>query len=103
MSDDLASFDAVAYINEPRWHAMSLGLDRIKELLKRLGDPQDSLCFVHVAGTNGKGSTSAMMASVLCAAGYKTGLFTSPYIERFEERIRVDGHLISSEDLRQVT
>lgn len=103
MSDDLASFDAVAYINEPRWHAMSLGLDRIKELLKRLGDPQDSLRFVHVAGTNGKGSTSAMMASVLCAAGYKTGLFTSPYIERFEERIRVDGHLISSEDLRQVT
>ena len=52
-------FDPVAYINEPRWHTMSLGLDRTRELLARLGNPQDSLRFVHVAGTNGKGSTCA--------------------------------------------
>ena len=56
---------------------MSLGLDRTRELLARLGNPQDSLRFVHVAGTNGKGSTCACMASILQAAGYKVGLFTS--------------------------
>ena len=96
-------FDPVAYINEPRWRTMSLGLERITELLDRLGNPQQRLRFVHVAGTNGKGSTCALMASILQAAGYKTGLFTSPYIERFEERIRMNGASISLEDLRKVT
>lgn len=96
-------FDAVAYINEPRWHAMSLGLERITELLDRLGNPQHRLRFVHVAGTNGKGSTCSIMASILQEAGYKTGLFTSPYIEHFEERIRINGVSISPEDLRKVT
>lgn len=96
-------FDAVAYINEPRWHTMSLGLERIRELLNGLGDPQKRLRFVHVAGTNGKGSTCVCMASILKAAGYKTGLFTSPYIEHFEERIRVNGVPISSEELHAVT
>lgn len=100
---DLDEFDAVAYINGPRWRAMSLGLDRIYELLDRLGNPHESLKFVHVAGTNGKGSTCAFMASILQKAGYKVGLFTSPYIEFFEERIRINGKPISSSDLCAVT
>lgn len=96
-------FDPIAYINTPRWQASRLGLDRIRELLERLGRPQDRLNFVHVAGTNGKGSTCAYLASILSAAGYRTGMFTSPYIERFEERIRVDGVMISPDELRDVT
>ena len=89
------TFDAVAYINEPRWQKVSLGLTRVQLLLEKLGRPQDTLRFVHVAGTNGKGSTCAYLDSILRAAGYRTGLFTSPYIECFEERIRVDGQNIS--------
>lgn len=97
------AFDPIAYINEPRWQESRLGLDRIRELLDRMGRPQDRLKFVHVAGTNGKGSTSAYIAAILQAAGYKTGLFTSPYIMEFEERIRVDGENITSENLASVT
>jgi len=67
------------------------GLEGITELLKRLGDPQDKLRFIHVAGTNGKGSVCAFLDAILRRAGYRTGLFTSPYLERFTERIRVDG------------
>lgn len=96
-------FDPIAYINTPRWQASRLGLERIRELLGRLGRPQDRLKFVHVAGTNGKGSICAYLASILGAAGYCTGMFTSPYIERFEERIRVDGVMISPDELRDVT
>lgn len=96
-------FDPIAYINTPRWQASRLGLERIRELLERLGRPQDRLKFVHVAGTNGKGSICAYLASILSAAGHRTGMFTSPYIERFEERIRVDGAMISPDELRDVT
>ena len=96
-------FDPIAYINTPHWQASRLGLERIRELLERLGRPQDRLKFVHVAGTNGKGSICAYLASILGAAGYRTGMFTSPYIERFEERIRVDGVMISPDELRDVT
>jgi dihydrofolate synthase/folylpolyglutamate synthase len=71
------------------------GLERTQELCRALGDPQDELKFIHIAGTNGKGSTSAMLDSVLREAGYKVGLFTSPYIERFNERMRVNGEPIS--------
>lgn len=97
------SFDPIAYINEPRWLESRLGLDRIRELLDRLGRPQDRLKFVHVAGTNGKGSTCAYLASILQAAGLRTGLFTSPYLIAFEERIRVDGANISADDLIEAT
>ena len=100
---DPAHFDPVAYINTPRWQASRLGLERIRALLDRLGRPQDRLRFVHVAGTNGKGSVCAYLASILQAAGYCTGLFTSPYLERFEERIRVDGAMIPEADLRDAT
>lgn len=82
---------------------MNLGLDRTHELLERLGNPQDALRFVHVAGTNGKGSTCAFMASVLLQAGYRVGLFTSPALYCFEDRIRVNGENISFEALCEVT
>lgn len=97
------SFDPVAYINTPRWQASRLGLGRIVRLLELMGRPQDRLRFVHVAGTNGKGSTCAYLESVLRSAGYRTGLFTSPYLEVFEERIRVNGENISGTDLADAT
>lgn len=99
----MIDFDPVAYINEPRWQESRLGLERTVSLLDRMGRPQDRLKFVHVAGTNGKGSTCSYIASALQAAGYRTGLFTSPFIMRFEERIRVDGKDISADDLLDVT
>lgn len=75
------------------------GLDRIKKFLDILGNPQDKLKFVHVAGTNGKGSTCQLISSVLTEAGYKTGLFISPYIVDFRERIQINGEMISEEVL----
>ena len=79
------------------------GLDRIKILLERLGSPDKDLRCIHVAGTNGKGTVCSFLASVLKEAGYKTGLYTSPYIVDFRERIRVDGEMISEKDLEEVT
>lgn len=94
---------AIDYINNVTWRESRLGLSRVVALLERIGNPQDALRYVHVAGTNGKGSVCAMLASVLTAAGYKTGLFTSPFITRFNERIQVDGEEISDADLATVT
>ncbi len=74
-------------------------LRRIRELLTRLGNPQRGLPIIHIAGTKGKGSTAAMMAAVLTAAGYRTGLFTSPHLDRVEERIAINGRACSAEDL----
>jgi len=85
-----AAFDPIAYMTQPRLLTISLGLTRIRRLMHLLGNPQQQLCFVHIAGTNGKGSTAAYIHSILCSAGYKTGLFTSPYIINFEERIRIN-------------
>ncbi len=99
----MEEFDPIAYINEPRWQKVRPGLERITELLERMGRPQDRLKFVHVAGTNGKGSTCAYIASILQEGGYRTGLFTSPYIIEFEERIRVNGENIPSDALRDIT
>lgn len=78
------------------------GLDRILSLLDRMGNPQDKLKYIHVAGTNGKGSTCAMLSSVLVASGYKTGLFISPYITDFRERIQINNEMISKETLADV-
>lgn len=75
------------------------GLDRILKFLDAMGNPQDKLRFVHIAGTNGKGSTSKMIAAVLKSAGYKTGLFISPYIIDFRERIQIDNKMIEKESL----
>ena len=95
--------EAIAYIESCSWSETRLGLDRTRELLRRLGNPQKTLKFVHVAGTNGKGSACAMLAYILRAAGYRTGLYTSPYISRFNERMQVDGEEISDDSLARIT
>lgn len=77
--------------------AFKPGLENIQELCDYLGNPQDDLQFVHIAGTNGKGSTCSMLASILTEAGYKVGLFTSPHLVDFSERIRINGEVISQE------
>src|SRR5947208_15618370 len=78
---------------------IKLGLDNIRRLLSLLGDPQRGLKVLHVTGTNGKGSVCAYAASVLRAAGYRVGLYTSPHLVRFNERIRVDGEPIADDDV----
>ena len=92
---------AMDYIHNINWNWVSAlpCLDREVELLHRIGDPQKKLKFIHIAGTNGKGSTAAMLASILQRAGYNTGLYTSPYIIRFNERIQVNGEQIPDEDV----
>ena len=77
---------------------IDLGLDRIKKALAKLGNPQDNLKCIHVAGTNGKGSVCAMLECILRESGYKTGLYTSPHIWEYTERIKVNGTDISKED-----
>ena len=94
--------EAIAYIENYTWSATRLGLERTRELLARLGDPQKGLKFVHVTGSNGKGSTCAMLEEILRRSGYRTGLYTSPYLQDFCERIRVDGENIPGEDLAAV-
>ncbi len=95
--------EALEYIHSVTWLGSRPGLSRITELCRMMGDPQDNLNFVHIAGTNGKGSFASMLDSVLREAGYKVGLFTSPYIVDFGERIRVNGENINGEDLASVT
>ena len=95
--------EALEYIHSVNWTFCKPGLERIGELCERLGHPENKLKFIHVAGTNGKGSTSAMLDSVLRAAGYKTGLYTSPYIRVFNERMRVNGKNISDSELASLT
>ena len=82
--------EAIAYIHGMYWRGSKLGLVRVTELCHLLGDPQNTLKFIHVAGTNGKGSTCAMLSKILCAQGYNTGLFVSPYVDRFNERIQLN-------------
>ena len=90
---------ALEYIHAVQWAGHKPGLSRTRTLLAALGDPQRQLRFVHIAGTNGKGSTAAMMASCLHKAGYRVGLYTSPFINRFNERIQVDGQQIGDQEL----
>jgi dihydrofolate synthase/folylpolyglutamate synthase len=85
---------AVEYLYGLQKHGIKLGLHNIHALLARLDQPQRRYRAIHIAGTNGKGSTSAMAASILQAAHYRTGLYTSPHLIDFRERIRVDGQLI---------
>lgn len=82
---------AINYIHSLNRFGIHPGLERIEELCRAVGNPQDRLKFVHVAGTNGKGSTSTMIAGALTASGKKTGLFTSPFVSEFLERIQIDG------------
>ena len=78
-------------------------LERIQTLVATLGNPHGRGRFIHVAGTNGKGSTCAMLESIYRAAGWRTGLFTSPHLVSFAERIQVDRHLISQADVARLT
>ncbi len=94
--------DAQRYIHSRTHLGSRLGLERISLLLERLGDPHKKLKFVHVAGTNGKGSTTTFIANVLTAAGYRTGRYISPYVLEFNERISVDGVSISDEELQEL-
>ena len=91
--------EALEYIHSLGNFCLPAGLDRIKSVLDKLGNPQENLKAIHIAGTNGKGSVSAMLSSVFKTAGYKTGLFISPYIIDFRERIQINGEYISEEDL----
>ncbi len=95
--------EAIEYIHSNFWKGSTPGLSRTQALLAKMGSPEKKLKFVHIAGTNGKGSTAAMTAAVLQQAGYKVGLYTSPYIYRFHERFQVNGVEISDEDLISVT
>ena len=95
--------EAIDYINDFTWSTSRPGLERTEELLRRVGDPQKRLKFVHVAGTNGKGSTCAMLECILRNAGYRTGFYPSPFIEDFRERIQVNGEYISEEALTRIT
>ena len=90
--------EAIKFIEATDWRGSILGLARMERLMGLLGNPEKDLRFIHVAGTNGKGSTCAMIASVLTAAGIKTGLYTSPHIIRYNERFKVDGCDISDEE-----
>ena len=94
--------EALAYIDGVAFFGSKPGLSRITALLEKLGNPQKGMKFVHIAGTNGKGSCAAMTASVLKAAGYKTGLFTSPYLYRFNERMQINGKEIPDGTLAEI-
>jgi len=93
---------AVEYLNSFSWLGSRLGLDRIKELMQHLGNPQNMLKVIHLAGTNGKGSTACFVSSILKAAGLKVGLYTSPYIFSLHEQMQINGRQISDESLEQV-
>ena len=91
--------EALSYIESTVTFGGKPGLRRIRALCERMGNPQDRMRVVHITGTNGKGSTAAMTASVLRRAGYRVGMFVSPYVDDFRERIQLDGELIPRDDL----
>ncbi len=95
--------EALSYIHSVCWKGSVPGLSRTRELLGKLGNPEQSLKFIHIAGTNGKGSTAAMLASILEEAGYTVGLYTSPFINRFNERMQVNHTCIGDEELAELT
>ena len=95
--------EALDFLNAPKYSETRPGLGPVTELMHRLGDPQDELRYVHITGTNGKGSTSAFVERALREAGYKTGLYTSPYIQNFTERIQVSGKEIPRQELADIT
>ncbi|MEG3030231.1 MAG: folylpolyglutamate synthase/dihydrofolate synthase family protein [Oscillospiraceae bacterium] len=98
-----STIQSIDYICNKNWQESRLGLSRVYALLESMGNPQNKLSFVHVAGTNGKGSCCAMTASILRHAGYKTGLYTSPFLHIFNERMQVDDGCISDEELNDIT
>lgn len=99
MKSELSYEECMSYIYGAKRFSDNTKLIRTKEVLRILGNPQDSLKIIHVAGTNGKGSVTAMISSVLMEAGYKVGMFTSPFLEEFEERIQINNCNIPKSDL----
>ena len=94
--------EAEAFIKQSHDQVIRLGLERMTVLLEQLGNPQNSLRFIHVAGTNGKGSVCAMTAEILKSAGYHTGLFTSPVISDYREQFQINGRMISEDDFARL-
>jgi len=94
--------EALEFIEKSHKFGMRLGLENSFKLLELLGNPQDKLKFVHVAGTNGKGSVCSFISNTLKEQGYKVGLYTSPYLETFTERIRLNGENIPEEDVARI-
>ena len=95
--------ETLRYIHSNFWQGSKPGLSRTRTLLRMLGDPQKKLKFIHVAGTNGKGSFCSMLSSILIHAGYRVGTYTSPYILRFNERMKVGGKDIPDDTLARLT
>jgi len=93
----------MTFIEQSKKYGSQLGLETMTELLSRMNNPEKKLKFIHVAGTNGKGSTSAYIASIMQNAGYRTGLFTSPYFSHFREMMRVNGQVINDEMISEIT
>ena len=93
--------EAMEYINDTAKFGSNLGLSRTEKLLEHLGNPHKKLKCVHIAGTNGKGSITVMLSTMLREAGYKVGMYTSPYLEEFEERIQINGVNIPKSDLAE--
>ncbi|MCX7951733.1 MAG: bifunctional folylpolyglutamate synthase/dihydrofolate synthase, partial [Clostridiales bacterium] len=91
--------EAIKYIEGIGKFGMNFGLDRIKRLCELLGNPQDKLKIIHVAGTNGKGSTTTFISNILISQGYNVGTYTSPYLERFTERIKINNNEILEDDV----
>lgn len=95
--------EAIKYIHSVSNFFCKPGLERVSELCDRIGNPQKGLKFIHVTGTNGKGSVCSMLSSILMAEGYKVGLYTSPYVREFNERMRINGKNIPNEYLAKLT
>ena len=95
--------EALSYIHNVCWMGSKPGLERTFALLEKLGNPQNELKFIHIGGTNGKGSTAAMLSTILEKAGYRVGLYTSPFIVRFNERMQIDHNQIDDDELAALT
>ena len=94
---------AVETINSLLVFGSKPGLERVRELVDRIGSPDKQLKFIHVAGTNGKGSVCAYLSEILHQAGYKTGMFISPFVIEFRERFQINGEMIPKERLASIT
>lgn len=93
---------AIALLHGANWKHTKIGLERMRDFMHALGDPQEKLRYVHIAGTNGKGSACVMTQSILTVAGFRTGLYISPHLDQFNERLSIDGQMISDADLRRL-
>lgn len=94
--------EAIALLHGANWKHTKIGLERMRDFMHALGDPQEKLRYVHIAGTNGKGSSCVMTQSILTAAGFRTGLYISPHLDQFNERLSIDGQMISDAELRRL-